>query len=285
MNRGRALAAVIVLVALAPINAAAQNLEAGKSPGQLFSSTCSACHRSPRGLLRTVPPPSLPGFLREHYTTSRDMAQQLSGFLIANGAADPRAKPQDARQEPRDVRGSPQQAQQAPASEAPRPQRPIEAEQAQGAPEQPARTAAEERRAKRERRAKNNPDPAAEQAVQNSGQKARRIRISPRRLEAATARGKDAAPLGAILKVEDTVPKAVPVAPAAPEPAAAPPPEPAPVQTEPAPQPPPAAAETERGDRPAPDRETPAAADDAVGNSEGHAVKPSGPPPNPPISQ
>jgi hypothetical protein len=35
---------------------------------------------------------SLPGFLRQHYTTSGDMAAQLSSFLIANGAGDVRSR-------------------------------------------------------------------------------------------------------------------------------------------------------------------------------------------------
>ena len=71
-----------------------QNLEAGKSASQLFAGTCNACHKSPRGLLKTVSPGSLPGFLREHYTTSGDMASQLSSYLISNGASDTRqAKP------------------------------------------------------------------------------------------------------------------------------------------------------------------------------------------------
>lgn len=100
MKRTLGLAAVILLSISLIVEARAQNLEAGKSPGQIFSATCSACHRSPRGLLRNVPPSSLPGFLREHYTTSRDMAQQLSGFLIGNGASDPRAR-QDLRNDPR----------------------------------------------------------------------------------------------------------------------------------------------------------------------------------------
>src|SRR6266576_1415991 len=55
-----------------------------------FAVTCSACHKSPRGLLRTVPAGSLPGFLRQHYTTSGDMASLLSAFLVSNGAADTR---------------------------------------------------------------------------------------------------------------------------------------------------------------------------------------------------
>ena len=83
-----------------------QNLEAGKSPSQIFAGTCTACHKSPRGLLRTVPAGSLPGFLRQHYTTSSEMASLLSAYLISNGAAERRppepkpgqdAKPDEAR--------------------------------------------------------------------------------------------------------------------------------------------------------------------------------------------
>ncbi|MEW6644642.1 MAG: hypothetical protein AB1586_29350, partial [Pseudomonadota bacterium] len=38
-------------------------------------------------MLRTVPPASLSGFLRQHYTTGSDMAQMLAGYLVSNGAA------------------------------------------------------------------------------------------------------------------------------------------------------------------------------------------------------
>src|SRR5260370_16420126 len=66
----------------------AKHRNARKSPAQFFRGTCNACDKSPRGLLRTVPAGSLPGFLRQHYTTSGDMASLLSAFLVANGAAD-----------------------------------------------------------------------------------------------------------------------------------------------------------------------------------------------------
>ncbi|MGQ0683192.1 hypothetical protein [Bradyrhizobium sp.] len=69
---------------------AQENLEAGKSPAQIFAGTCNACHKSPRGLLKSVPASSLPSFLRQHYTTSIDMASVLSSYLVANGAADTR---------------------------------------------------------------------------------------------------------------------------------------------------------------------------------------------------
>ncbi len=93
LNRALSLAAVTLLIGCFAVPSAwaqAQNLEAGKSPSQLFAGTCNACHKSPRGLLKTVSAGSLPGFLRQHYTTSSDMASQLSTFLISNGAGDTR---------------------------------------------------------------------------------------------------------------------------------------------------------------------------------------------------
>ncbi|MBX9648732.1 MAG: hypothetical protein K2X57_16945, partial [Xanthobacteraceae bacterium] len=77
------------------------NLEAGKSPSQIFAGTCNACHKSPRGLLKSVPASSLPGFLRQHYTTSSDMASVLASYLVSNGATDTRYQAKDApKQDP-----------------------------------------------------------------------------------------------------------------------------------------------------------------------------------------
>ena len=104
LSRALSLATVTLLIScLAAIPVRAQNLDAGKSPSQIFSGTCSACHKGPRGLLKSVPAGSLPGFLRQHYTTSSEMASQLSAFLISNGATDTRvgSKP---TQQPKDAR-------------------------------------------------------------------------------------------------------------------------------------------------------------------------------------
>ncbi len=93
LSRALRLATVMLLIGCfeaALARAQAQNLEAGKSPSQIFAGTCSACHKSARGLLKTVAPGSLPAFLRQHYTTSSDMASLLSSFLISNGATDTR---------------------------------------------------------------------------------------------------------------------------------------------------------------------------------------------------
>lgn len=88
LSRALILAAVaFVLGCFGAIPADAQNLEAGKPPSQIFSSTCSLCHKSSRGLLKSVSPGSLPGFLRQHYTTSTDMAAAMSAYVLSNGAA------------------------------------------------------------------------------------------------------------------------------------------------------------------------------------------------------
>jgi hypothetical protein len=110
LSRALSLAAVMLLMdALAAERAPAQeNLDAGKSPSQIFAGTCNACHKGPRGLLRTVPPGSLSGFLRQHYTTSPAMAGVLANYLISNGATDtrpgagqPREVAREAKQEGR----------------------------------------------------------------------------------------------------------------------------------------------------------------------------------------
>jgi hypothetical protein len=127
LSRALSLATVTLLIGcLTAVGVrAVENLEAGKSPSQIFAGTCSACHKSPRGLLRGVSASSLPGFLRQHYTTSGDMASVLASFLVANGAADTRfqakqgkdaakdgkqqeaARPSDQPAEPRNVKRLP----------------------------------------------------------------------------------------------------------------------------------------------------------------------------------
>jgi hypothetical protein len=102
LSRALILATVALLIghlATAPVHAQATNLEAGKSPSQIFAGTCTACHKSPRGLLKTVPAGSLPSFLKQHYTTSPDMAGLLASYLISNGAGDTRYGNKDGKPE------------------------------------------------------------------------------------------------------------------------------------------------------------------------------------------
>jgi hypothetical protein len=115
LSRALITATVMLLIGgFAAIPLQAENLEAGKSPSQIFAGACTACHKSPRGLLKTVPAGSLQGFLRQHYTTSPEMASLLSAFLVSNGAADPRyvgTQPKEGREPKSDARpdGSPEQ--------------------------------------------------------------------------------------------------------------------------------------------------------------------------------
>ena len=93
LSRALSLATVTLLIgcfAGGAAHAQVTNLEAGKSPSQIFAGTCTACHKSPRDLLKTVPASSLQGYSREHSTTRSDMASVSASFPVTNGAADPR---------------------------------------------------------------------------------------------------------------------------------------------------------------------------------------------------
>ena len=128
LSRALILATVTLLIGcLTAVGVlAVENLEAGKSPAQIFSGTCSACHKSPRGLLKSVAPSSLPGFLRQHYTTGTEMAGVLASYLISNGATDTRGQPKDQAKKDAKQDGTPDQLdrfgrRQQPAAEAARP--------------------------------------------------------------------------------------------------------------------------------------------------------------------
>jgi len=111
LSRALSLATVMLLIGgFAAVPVRAQNLEAGKSPSQIFSGTCTACHKGARGLLKTVAPGSLPGFLRQHYTTSSEMASVLSSYLISNGATDTRYIGSQPKQQAKDAKPEPGQA-------------------------------------------------------------------------------------------------------------------------------------------------------------------------------
>ncbi|MHC4046975.1 hypothetical protein [Bradyrhizobium sp. 23AC] len=101
-SRALSLATVLLLIGFGAADTAfaqVTNLEAGKTPSQLFAQTCNACHKSPRGLLKSVAPGSLPGFLRQHYTTSSDMAGILASYLVSNGATDTRYQAKDGKKD------------------------------------------------------------------------------------------------------------------------------------------------------------------------------------------
>jgi len=118
---------VAMWAALPATPAAAQgNIDAGKTPAQIFGDTCSACHRSARELRRASA-----GFLRTHYSTGAEEAAAMANYL-AGVPSDPRA-PQPKR--PPGELGK--QAPPPPASAPPAPSRPTLAEQPKSAPGTP----------------------------------------------------------------------------------------------------------------------------------------------------
>lgn len=88
VSKARRTVGWMIGVAMAAAATAAHgqsNIDAGKSPAQIFSNTCNACHRSARELK-----PTSAGFLREHYTTGAQEAATMAAYLASVGS-DPRA--------------------------------------------------------------------------------------------------------------------------------------------------------------------------------------------------
>ena len=80
-----ALGAMVALIGplLDTTAAQAQNLDLGKTAPRLFADTCSACHRSPRGLAHGRYRLTLMMFLKEHYSTSSNTASELADYLAS----------------------------------------------------------------------------------------------------------------------------------------------------------------------------------------------------------
>jgi mono/diheme cytochrome c family protein len=71
---------------------AQSNLDASKSPAEIFADTCGACHESARALK-----PSNAAFLRKHYTTGPKQAATMAAFLETAASEPPPPAPAKAR--------------------------------------------------------------------------------------------------------------------------------------------------------------------------------------------
>ena len=112
-----------IAVGLTAVPAFAQsNLDAGKSPAQIFAHTCNACHRNPREIKKTTA-----AFMREHYTTGMQEAATMATYLNSIGT-DPKAV--ETRRKP--VLGAGREP--PPGEQKPTEQKPGEAQQAAVAP-------------------------------------------------------------------------------------------------------------------------------------------------------
>jgi hypothetical protein len=63
---------------------AQESLEAGKSGAQLYAANCAMCHKSPQAVNKGALF-GLSGFLRQHYTASRESASAIAAYVEAQG--------------------------------------------------------------------------------------------------------------------------------------------------------------------------------------------------------
>jgi len=72
---------------------AQETLGRNKTPAQTFASDCAVCHKSPQGLAKSAGGLfGVEGFLREHYTSSRESAAALANYLRSQDSGPARAK-------------------------------------------------------------------------------------------------------------------------------------------------------------------------------------------------
>jgi hypothetical protein len=99
----RLVPAIGLLAGLAPamvarVANAQVNIDQGKSPSEMFASDCATCHKGVRGLAVGKNSLMLSGFLREHYTASREEAASLAAYVLGAGGAEaaPKGEPKTA---------------------------------------------------------------------------------------------------------------------------------------------------------------------------------------------
>ncbi len=80
---------LLAISLLSGVAAAQVDYSAGKTPEQLFSSDCSACHASPQSVGRDRDLRALTAFLGQHYTTKTQWAALIANYLIRMRDAPP----------------------------------------------------------------------------------------------------------------------------------------------------------------------------------------------------
>jgi mono/diheme cytochrome c family protein len=78
---GRLLALAAIAFLCCSAASAQENIDAGKSAQKLFTETCTACHRSPRGLAKGRFSFTLYLYLQKHYASNSSSAGALTSYL------------------------------------------------------------------------------------------------------------------------------------------------------------------------------------------------------------
>jgi hypothetical protein len=82
-GRRISLGAAVLALLIAGQALAQEDLDSGKTPAQLYAANCAICHKTPHGLSKAGGPFGLQGFLREHYTASRQAAAAIAAYVDA----------------------------------------------------------------------------------------------------------------------------------------------------------------------------------------------------------
>jgi hypothetical protein len=89
VHRGIPLAgAILAAFAIGPAWAQ-QNFDSGKTPAELYASDCAICHKTSRGMTKVGGIFGLTGFLREHYTASREAAAAIAAYVASVDSGPP----------------------------------------------------------------------------------------------------------------------------------------------------------------------------------------------------
>ena len=85
-GRGVGLTMAVLALALATPAGAQENLDSGKTGAQLYAADCAICHKNAQALNKSGGLLGLSGFLREHYTASRESAASIATYLQSLGS-------------------------------------------------------------------------------------------------------------------------------------------------------------------------------------------------------
>lgn len=102
--QGISIWAALGLLSLIPVaQAQTTNIDKGKTTAEMFTADCAVCHKSVKGLANGQNSLTLAGYLKDHYTTSREQASALAAYVLGSGggAAEKPDRARTATQEPK----------------------------------------------------------------------------------------------------------------------------------------------------------------------------------------
>lgn len=101
LRRSFGLAIGVWTLCVADPVAAQENLDAGKTPAQLFASNCAICHDSVQGLSKVGGISGLKDFLSEPYTASKETAAAIAAYVATNNGPAPAKRATTAKRAPK----------------------------------------------------------------------------------------------------------------------------------------------------------------------------------------